>query len=79
MLILISFSALKWCCFLLVYIEFMAQLQGPGLWADVMKRKRAIHEKVINLVQQQRTNKLADEVNMLHAIALINTEFHKSQ
>uniref|UniRef100_A0A6N2LTH8 RNA helicase n=1 Tax=Salix viminalis TaxID=40686 RepID=A0A6N2LTH8_SALVM len=36
-------------------------LQGPGLWADVMKRKRAIHEKVINLVQQQRSNKLADE------------------
>ncbi|KAJ6774142.1 ATP-DEPENDENT RNA HELICASE RHLE-RELATED [Salix purpurea] len=36
-------------------------LQGPGQWADVMKRKRAIHEKVINLVQQQRSNKLADE------------------
>ncbi|KAJ6681573.1 ATP-DEPENDENT RNA HELICASE RHLE-RELATED [Salix koriyanagi] len=36
-------------------------LQGPGQWADVMKRKRAIHEKVINLVQQQRSNKLVDE------------------
>jgi len=26
-----------------------------------MKRKRAIHEEVINLVQQQRSNKLADK------------------
>jgi hypothetical protein len=57
----------------------MAQLQGPGQWVDVMKRKRAIHEEVINLVQKQRSNKLADKVNMLHAIALNNTEFHKSQ
>lgn len=54
----------------------MAQLQGPGQWVDVMKRKRAIHEEVINLVQQQRSNKLADKVNMLRAIALNNTEFH---
>ncbi|KAJ6997997.1 hypothetical protein NC653_014271 [Populus alba x Populus x berolinensis] len=36
-------------------------LQGPGQWVDVMKRKRAIHEEVINLVQQQRSNKLADK------------------
>ncbi|CAN1234689.1 Putative DEAD-box ATP-dependent RNA helicase 29 [Linum perenne] len=32
--------------------------QGPaGKWVDVMKRKRAIHEKVINLVQQQKSGK----------------------
>lgn len=39
-------------------------LQGPGQWVDVMKRKRAIHEEVINLVQQQRSNKLADKLEV---------------
>lgn len=29
-------------------------MQGPAV--DVMKKKRAIHEKVINLVQQQRSS-----------------------
>ncbi|XAR62412.1 RNA helicase [Bertholletia excelsa] len=32
-------------------------LQGPSSqWVDVMKKKRAIHEDIINLVQQQRSN-----------------------
>ncbi|PON34454.1 hypothetical protein TorRG33x02_353320, partial [Trema orientale] len=32
-------------------------LQGPSSeWVDVMKKKRAIHEQIINLVQQQRSN-----------------------
>ncbi|KAJ8762906.1 hypothetical protein K2173_023035 [Erythroxylum novogranatense] len=33
-------------------------LQGPcGQWVDVMKKKRAIHEKIINMVHQQRSNR----------------------
>lgn len=39
-----------------------ALLQGPSQWADVMKRKRAIHEEVINLVHQQRSAKHVEEV-----------------
>ncbi|XP_022147370.1 putative DEAD-box ATP-dependent RNA helicase 29 [Momordica charantia] len=35
--------------------------QGPSQWADVMKRKRAIHEEVINLVHQQRSAKHVEE------------------
>ncbi|GFY85540.1 putative DEAD-box ATP-dependent RNA helicase 29 [Actinidia rufa] len=32
-------------------------LQGPsGQWVDVMKKKRAIHEEIINLVHQRRSN-----------------------
>ncbi|XP_062173725.1 putative DEAD-box ATP-dependent RNA helicase 29 [Alnus glutinosa] len=32
-------------------------LQGPSSqWVDVMKKKRAIHEEIINLVHQQRSN-----------------------
>ncbi|WCJ41235.1 DEAD-box ATP-dependent RNA helicase 29 [Euphorbia peplus] len=31
--------------------------QGVSQWIDVMKRKRAIHEKIINLVHQQRSSK----------------------
>ncbi|GFS31023.1 putative DEAD-box ATP-dependent RNA helicase 29 [Actinidia rufa] len=30
-------------------------LQGPGQWVDVMKKKIAIHEEIINLVHQQRS------------------------
>lgn len=39
-------------------ISFSLSLwQGPASqWVDVMKKKRAIHEKVINLVQQQRSS-----------------------
>ncbi|XP_020209204.1 putative DEAD-box ATP-dependent RNA helicase 29 isoform X2 [Cajanus cajan] len=40
--------------------------QGPsGQWVDVMKRKRAIHENIINLVreqQQSKTNKEEEEI-----------------
>ncbi|KAJ9189158.1 hypothetical protein P3X46_000487 [Hevea brasiliensis] len=33
-------------------------LQGPSSqWVDVMKRKRAIHEDIINIVHQQRSSK----------------------
>ncbi|XP_024032720.1 putative DEAD-box ATP-dependent RNA helicase 29 isoform X1 [Morus notabilis] len=32
-------------------------LKGPsGDWVDVMKKKRAVHEQIINLVHQQRSN-----------------------
>ncbi|KAF8411708.1 hypothetical protein HHK36_004266 [Tetracentron sinense] len=32
-------------------------LQGPsGQWVDVMKKKRAVHEEIINLVHQQRSS-----------------------
>ncbi|XP_047334167.1 putative DEAD-box ATP-dependent RNA helicase 29 [Impatiens glandulifera] len=34
-------------------------------WVDVMKKKRAIHENVINLFKQQRSN---EEVNMLQQL-----------
>ncbi|XP_018851376.2 putative DEAD-box ATP-dependent RNA helicase 29 isoform X1 [Juglans regia] len=39
-------------------------LQGPsGQWVDVMKKKRAIHEDIINLVHQQRSiNHVEEEV-----------------
>ncbi|CAL5417524.1 unnamed protein product [Camellia sinensis] len=33
------------------------RVQGPsGQWVDVMKKKRAIHEEVINMVHQKRSN-----------------------
>ncbi|KGN66771.1 putative DEAD-box ATP-dependent RNA helicase 29 [Cucumis sativus] len=35
--------------------------QGPNQWVDVMKRKRAIHEEVINLVHQQQFAKHVEE------------------
>ncbi|KAG5100576.1 hypothetical protein JHK82_045628 [Glycine max] len=42
--------------------------QGPsGQWADVMKRKRAIHENIINLVheqQQSKSNKEKEEIQL---------------
>ncbi|XP_057975765.1 putative DEAD-box ATP-dependent RNA helicase 29 isoform X2 [Malania oleifera] len=40
-------------------------LQGPSSqWADVMKKKRAIHEEIINLVHHQRCNNhVAEEAN----------------
>lgn len=48
------------------HVEIMDQLQGPSSqWVDVMKKKRAIHEEVINLVRQRASSKLADKVNML--------------
>lgn len=39
------------------------RLHGPSsTWVDVMKQKRAIHEKIINLVQQQRSrNEVVEE------------------
>ncbi|XP_076914284.1 putative DEAD-box ATP-dependent RNA helicase 29 [Bidens hawaiensis] len=39
-------------------------LQGPaGQWVDVMKMKRAVHERIINKVnQQQSSNRLKEEV-----------------
>ncbi|KAI9186198.1 hypothetical protein LWI28_014761 [Acer negundo] len=33
----------------------------PGQWADVMKKKRAVHEEIINLVHQQRSSKTINE------------------
>ncbi|KAK4275966.1 hypothetical protein QN277_018974 [Acacia crassicarpa] len=37
-------------------------LQGPaGQWVDVMKKKRAIHENIINLVHDQRSKSKAEE------------------
>ncbi|KAK3198901.1 hypothetical protein Dsin_022316 [Dipteronia sinensis] len=33
----------------------------PGQWADVMKKKRAVHEEIINLVHQQRSSKTVNE------------------
>ncbi|KAF4356342.1 hypothetical protein G4B88_001217 [Cannabis sativa] len=37
-------------------------LQGSSSqWTDVMKKKRAIHEQIINLVQQQRSNTIAEK------------------
>ncbi|XP_050936890.1 putative DEAD-box ATP-dependent RNA helicase 29 isoform X2 [Cucumis melo] len=35
--------------------------QGSSQWVDVMKRKRAIHEEVINIVHQQRFAKHVEE------------------
>ena len=50
----------------------MALLQGPNQWVDVMKRKRAIHEEVINLVHQQQFAKHVEEVgfNLLSIICV---------
>ena len=42
--------------------SIMALLQGPRQWVDVMKRKRAVHEEVINLVHKQRSAKHVEEV-----------------
>ena len=40
-------------------------LQGPaGQWVDVMKKKRAIHEEVINSVHQKRSINPVNEVNL---------------
>ncbi|XP_012065044.1 putative DEAD-box ATP-dependent RNA helicase 29 isoform X2 [Jatropha curcas] len=37
-------------------------VQGPSSqWVDVMKRKRAIHEEIINLVHQQRSSKKVEK------------------
>ncbi|GLU16619.1 hypothetical protein SLE2022_330440 [Rubroshorea leprosula] len=39
-----------------------SKLQGPSSqWVDVMKKKRAIHEEIINLVHQQRSSKLVEK------------------
>lgn len=46
-------------------IHFMAPLQGPSSqWVDVMKNKRAIHEKVIQSVQQQRKDNPSEELEV---------------
>lgn len=38
-------------------------LQGPsGKWVDVMKRKRAIHENIINLVHEQHSKSNTEKV-----------------
>ncbi|KAI3417620.1 RNA helicase [Psidium guajava] len=40
-------------------------LQGPSSqWVDVMKKKRAVHDGIINLVQQQRDSKPSQEVEI---------------
>ncbi|XP_048129642.1 putative DEAD-box ATP-dependent RNA helicase 29 [Rhodamnia argentea] len=40
-------------------------LQGPSSqWVDVMKKKRAVHDGIINLVQQQRDSKPSEEVEI---------------
>lgn len=39
-------------------------LQGSASqWVDVMKKKRAVHEEIINLVHQQRSTKNVEKVN----------------
>lgn len=43
----------------------MAAMQGPSSqWVDVMKKKRAIHEEIINLVHRQRSNNHVEKVNV---------------
>ena len=43
----------------------MAFLQGPSSkWVDVMKKKRAVHEKIINLVHQQRSKNDVEKVEL---------------
>ncbi|KAJ4841689.1 putative DEAD-box ATP-dependent RNA helicase 29 [Turnera subulata] len=38
-------------------------LQGASSqWTDVMKKKRAVHEKIINLVHEQRSNKQVEKL-----------------
>lgn len=47
-------------------IRFKVHLQGPSQWVDVMKKKRAIHEQIINLVHQKRsTTNPSEEVSVL--------------
>ncbi|KAL6962297.1 putative DEAD-box ATP-dependent RNA helicase 29 [Sarracenia purpurea var. burkii] len=47
-------------------------LQGPSSqWVDVMKKKRVIHENIINLVHQQRSND--------HALKEMKTEITSSK
>lgn len=44
----------------------MAYVQGSSRqWVDVMREKRAIHEEVINLFHQQRSDNHAEKVNIL--------------
>ncbi|KAK4745076.1 hypothetical protein SAY87_011388 [Trapa incisa] len=38
-------------------------VKGSSQWADVMKKKRAIHEEVINLVHQKQSTKPSQEEN----------------
>lgn len=40
-------------------------------WVDVMKRKRAIHEEVINKVRQQRSGVPAPEVKLFYMYHLL--------
>lgn len=40
-------------------------LQGPSSqWVDVMKKKREVHEKIIHLVHQQRSNNNVEKVDL---------------
>lgn len=46
-------------------LPYPTELQGPSSqWVDVMKKKRAVHEKIINLVHQQRSSKSMEKVNL---------------
>lgn len=54
--------------------SIMALLQGSSQWVDVMKRKRAIHEEVINMVHQQRSAKHVEEVDF-HLLWIISVYF----
>lgn len=39
-------------------------LQGPNGWIEVMKKKRAVHEDVIKMVQEQQSYKNLEKVNL---------------
>ena len=64
----VSFHLLIQMCCYMVYNDIgFGFSQGPASqWVDVMKRKRAIHEGIINLVHQknqERCNNHVEEVN----------------
>lgn len=55
------FSQLTGILFLFILTEF----QGPSSqWVDVMKKKRAVHEQIINLVHRQRSSKNEEKVSL---------------
>lgn len=48
-----------------IVVLTLAYFQGPSSqWVDVMKKKRAIHDGIINSVQQQRDSKPSEEVEV---------------
>lgn len=50
------------------YIRFVAYLlRACGQFVDVMKKKRAIHEDVINLVHKKRSSDHVEKVIFLYA------------